>query len=244
MEKDIFDEAKRVVETASERGITLKLLGGLATRVHCTVLEFCRREYSDIDVMGLSREKKEIDELFSALGYTPDTRFNTLHGHKRLKFEEDQYNRHVDVFLDRFDMDHDWDLSERFDREQYTLPLSDLLLMKLQICQITKKDIRDIITMLKDSTIGDEDRSNTINKINYIAERCAKDWGMYESVLENVRTVSSFLDQYGLTAEEKMIVEKRLMDLSERLTAHPKTAKWKLRSAVGTHMKWCKEVEE
>lgn len=240
---NMVEEAARIVDTASQHGTTLRLLGGLATRVHCEDLTFCERNYSDIDLVGLSTEKQKIVTVFENLGYAPDTRFNALHGHKRLKFEDTVNNRHVDVFLDHFDMDHDWDLSHRLHIEKYTLPLSDLVLMKLQICKINEKDIKDIITMVKDCDIGEEDSPHTIN-VEYIAEKCADDWGLYESVLENLETVVTFLPQYTLTEKEEATVGKRLKELTRRLINHEKTAKWKLRSVVGKHVRWCESVEE
>lgn len=239
----MVEEAVRIVDAASDKGITLRLLGGLGTRLHCVGLKFCVRDYSDIDLVGLGKESHKITEVFENLGYQPDTQFNALHGHKRLKFEEHVHNRHVDVFLDHFDMDHDWDLSTRLYIEKYTLPVSDLLLTKLQICKINEKDVRDIITMAKDCEIGEKDASNTIN-VEYIAEKCSDDWELYESVLENLKTVVNLLNQYEITKEEKTLVEKRLKDLTRRLITHSKTAKWKLRSVVGKHMNWCETVEE
>ncbi len=236
-------EAVRIVDAAADNDVTLRLLGGLGTRLHCTDLDFCVREYSDIDLVGLSAEKSEIIDVFTALGYTPDERFNALHGHKRLKFEESINNRHVDVFLDHFDMDHDWDLSHRLHVEKYTLPLSDLLMMKLQICKINEKDVQDIFTMLKDCEIGEKDVANTIN-VEYIAEKCSDDWELYISVLENLKTVMDLMPQFDLTDEERITVRKRLKDLTNRLLTHEKTAKWKLRSVIGKHMAWCELVEE
>ena len=240
---NMLEEATRIVDAASQKGISLRLLGGLATRMHCEIIDFCERDYSDIDMVGLSKEKQKIIHVFEELGYEADERFNALHGHKRLLFEEHVNNRHIDVFLDHFDMDHDWDLSPRLTVEEYTLPLSDLLLMKLQICKINEKDVKDIITMVKDSEIGEEDTSNVIN-LEYIAEKCSDDWGLYESVLENIETVVAMLDQYTLTGEEKALVYNRLKELTRMLIHHEKTAKWKMRSAVGKHMKWCESVEE
>lgn len=242
-ESDIVEEAVRIVEGASKKGVTLRLLGGLASRLHCRILEFCEREYSDIDLVGLSREGSKISEVFLGLGYHPDERFNALHGHKRLRFEENSFKRHIDVFLDHFDMDHDWDLSTRLSVETYTLPLSDLVLMKLQICRINEKDVKDIITMVKDCEIGEKDAPNVIN-VEYVAEKCSEDWGLYESVLENLQTVVTLLGQYTLTEEERISVRKRLKELAQRLINHEKTAQWKMRSVIGKHMKWCESVEE
>ncbi|MGD2248066.1 MAG: hypothetical protein PVF58_06640 [Candidatus Methanofastidiosia archaeon] len=240
---NMIEEAVRIVDAASENSITLRIMGGLGTRLHCEVIDFCKRDYSDIDMVGLSNQSQKIVTLFKELGYQPDKRFNALHGHKRLKFEEHTNNRHIDVFLDHFDMDHDWDLSNRLHLEEYTLPVSDLLLMKVQICKINEKDIQDIMTMLKDSQIGEKEASHTIN-VNYIAEKCSEDWGLYESVLENLDTVHTMIDNYELTDKEKTLIKNRLEKLTTALVTHKKTAKWRLRSAVGKHIQWCQPVEE
>jgi hypothetical protein len=241
--RDMVEEAVHIVEYATQRGITLRLLGGLAIRLHCSIQNFCERDYSDIDFMGLSEENQEIMNIFSGLGYTPDRRFNTLHGSRRLKFEDHINERHVDVFLNHLNMDHDWDLSHRLYIEMYTLPLSDLLLTKLQICKINEKDIQDSITLLKDTTIGKEDAPNVIN-VEYIAEKCSQDWELYESVLETLKTVMESLEKYPLEDVEKKLVESRITLLTHTLITHPKTAKWKLRSAVGKHLALCELVEE
>jgi hypothetical protein len=239
---DLVEEAVRIVDAAADNNVTLRLLGGLGTRLHCKDLDFCIRGYSDIDLVGLSAEKSEIITVFTALGYTPDERFNALHGHKRLRFEEST-NKHIDVFLDHFDMDHDWDLTHRLHVEKYTLPLSDLLLMKLQICKINEKDVQDILTMVKDCELGETDVIDVIN-VEYIAEKCSDDWGLYESVLENLKIVVDLLTQFDLTDTERAMVKKRLKNLTNRLITHEKTAKWKVRSVVGKHMAWCEIVEE
>lgn len=240
---DMVEEAVRIVDTAAERKVMLRLLGGLATRLHCEDLTFCKRDYSDIDLVGMSAEKNKIIEMFVDLGYIPNHPFIALHGHKRLQFEDTLNNRHVDVFLDHFDMDHDWDLSHRLHLEKYTLPLSDLLLMKLQICKINEKDVKDILTTLKDCDIGESDTPHVIN-VEYVVDKCSEDWELYESVLENLGTIQELLGGYDLTGEERVIVEKRLRDLTSRLINHPKTAQWRLRSLVGKHARWCEPVEE
>lgn len=98
---DLFEEAKRLVDGARAQGVTLRLLGGLAARFHCQALLFCLRDYSDIDVMGLGRQRPSIEKIFVALGYEPHRMFNALHGDKRLEFRDPHSERHVDVFLDQ-----------------------------------------------------------------------------------------------------------------------------------------------
>ncbi|HMK92571.1 MAG TPA: Fic family protein, partial [Thermoleophilia bacterium] len=47
-------EALRMIDTAREQDLDLRLTGGLAVRRHCSDLDFAEREYSDIDFVALS----------------------------------------------------------------------------------------------------------------------------------------------------------------------------------------------
>ena len=66
----LMAEAMDTVDAARAMGVTLRLTGGLAIRRYCIDLDFMDREYSDIDYVGLSDEKKEIHAVFESLGYT------------------------------------------------------------------------------------------------------------------------------------------------------------------------------
>ena len=58
---------------------------------------------------------------------------------------------------------HDISLKNRLKIEDYTISTSDLLLSKRQIHRINEKDIRDILTILKDIPGGEEDVKGIIN---------------------------------------------------------------------------------
>ena len=64
---DLAAEARRIVDGARQRGVTLRLLGGLAIRQHCQALPFCERPYSDIDVVGLKAQRATIQEALELL---------------------------------------------------------------------------------------------------------------------------------------------------------------------------------
>lgn len=236
-----MSEAVRIIDAATAKGVILRLLGGIAIRMHCEIVDFCERDYSDIDLVGLSRQRNEIIKVFEEVGYAPDVQFNALYGTKRLIFDHPA-GEHIDVFLDHFAMEHDLDFSERLQIEKYTLPLSDLLLTKLQIHSINEKDIRDSITILKDSDIGEEDNPAVIN-IEYIAQKCSEDWGLFEAILENCDRILEHVGDYILTEEERGRILRRVTELKRRLLVHPKTLKWKLRAKVGKHLKWYESVE-
>jgi len=254
-------EARRLVEGARQQGVTLRLIGGLAIRQHCTILPFCERDYSDIDVVGLKAERHQIQDAFVELGYQPNERFNALHGDTRLEFVDPVNERHVDVFLDTFEMDHYIDLRHRLALDDYTVPLSDLLLSKLQIVRLNEKDVRDILTLLKDCDVGhdeapsrppfrevrragaSDDAPGVIN-VDYIIELCSCDWGLWKTLTTNVDKVRERMGDYALTAEEQARVRERLATLQEMLVEAPKCLRWKLRDVVGERLQWYNVPEE
>src|SRR4030042_4614145 len=82
---DMPEEAVRIVDRARDWNVQLRLMGGLAVRMHCSSPEFCERVYSDIDLIGLSTQAGMIEEVFAELGSVPDSGFNVVHGGRRLK---------------------------------------------------------------------------------------------------------------------------------------------------------------
>jgi len=49
---------------------------------------------------------------------------------------------HIDIFLDKFRMDHTLDFRKRLKLDNLTIPVTDLLLTKLQIVRIAEKDLK------------------------------------------------------------------------------------------------------
>ena len=244
---EMAEEARRLIDGARERGVILRLLGGLAARFHCAALLFCLRDYSDIDVMGLSRQRAGIEAAFVALGYTAHAMFNALHGATRLEFIDAANDRHVDVFLDRFEMDHTLDLRQRLEIEPYTISLGDLLITKLSIIRLNEKDVRDLLTLFKDLPVGEEDRAGApvagALNLRYIAQVCARDWGLHHTIMRNISNMAQYIDSYPLTTEEKREILARLRRLQQLLDAAPKSWRWKLRALLGERVRWYQSPE-
>ena len=139
-EKDTIAEATRIVEEARKRNVTLRLFGGIAFRLKSpsTLHAHFKRHYVDIDFMGLRNQRKQINQLFTDLGYAPRTTFNAMNGHVRLIFNDLENKRRVDIFLNVFEMSHKFDFTDRLNIDELTLPMADLLLTKLQVFEITE----------------------------------------------------------------------------------------------------------
>ena len=242
MQSAISDEAKRVLDEAKERGIILRLFGGVAVKYHCpsATHRSLQRSYPDLDFFGREKQGREIRKLFLDLGYEPNQRFNALHGATRLIFEDSKNLRVVDIFLDVFRMCHTLHLGDRLTLDDYTIPISDLLLTKLQVVETNEKDIRDLIAILKDHDVVE--RIDSVDRevidARYVSTLCADDWGLCKTISLTLKKLLTFLPKYELEPEAKQILEARISKLLNAIDTVPKSLKWKLRDKVGERKRW------
>jgi hypothetical protein len=242
MQSAISDEARRILDEAKQRGIILRLFGGVAVKYHCpsATHRSLQRSYPDLDFFGKGKQGRDIRRLFTDLGYEPNQRFNALHGATRLIFEDATNHRVVDIFLDVFRMCHTLHLGDRLALDDYTIPISDLLLTKLQVVEINEKDIRDLIAILKDHDVVDQIASGNKEVIDasYVSSLCADDWGLCKTISLTLRKLLTFLSKYELEPEAQRILKSRINKLLHAIETLPKSFKWKLRDKVGEKKRW------
>lgn len=238
------EEALRVIDAARERGVHLRVIGGLAVKLHCpsAIHRELSRTYGDLDCVGYRSQREEISRLLEDLGYEPNRRFNALQGHRRLLFENPQLGVDVDVFLDVFPMCHELNFLQRLELDEYTVPVADLLLSKLQVVQLNEKDIKDIYALIEDHEIGETDDQEGINS-RRIARLCGDDWGWYKTVTMNIEKVVALADDY-LEGEERELVTGRLHSLRQIIEEAPKSMKWRMRARIGEKVRWYDLPEE
>lgn len=239
------DEAHRILEEAERRGITLRLLGLQAVREHCPkfghLLDEIGRGYFDLDFLALSGQRSELKQLFTGMGYQIDRK--TLIAAEGTRYHlKGPTGTPVDVFIDALDFCHHIDLRERLALDYPTIPLADLLLSKLQIVEITEKDVQDMLALLLEHEVGERDDTDMLN-VHYIADLLAADWGFYQTVNHNLSILASFLPSCGwLHISGKAIISGRIESLEKAIEMKDKTLGWKLRSKVGKRIIWYKQV--
>jgi hypothetical protein len=236
---DIVEETQRIIESADAQGVVLRLFGGMAIRFRCpsATHRSLERKYADIDFMALKRQSREIKKFFPDMGYSPRKIFNAMSGDKRLIFNDIDRGRRVDVFLDKFEMCHKFDFSNRLTLDKPTIPLADLLATKLQVVEMTEREYKDIVALMHDHEISDSDTSEMING-TYLAKLCADDWGIYKTFTINISDILAALDGYQLDSKEKEIVRERLNKLNSLIENAPKSMGWKMRAKIGEKKRW------
>ena len=137
---------------------------------------------------------------------------------------------------------HIVDFKNRLELDSPTITLADLLLEKLQIVQLTEKDIKDTLVLLREHPVGTNE-NETVNGA-YVAKIFADDWGFWYTVTANLQKVREYVNESDLlTEEDKAIVSKRTDELKAAIEAQSKSTKWKMRSRIGPKKKWYNEVE-
>lgn len=243
---DAFEESIDVVRAANAREIPLKLIGGQAVRLLCPLFPHRAREDQDMDFACVSPKKREVIAFFAERGFQGDSRFNTLHGDRQMYFTTADGKTSVDVVMDKLNMCHVLDFSDRIDRMRDTLDVTDLLLSKLQIVELNEKDVHDLFHLLSGFEVRPGDEPGTIG-LDRIGRLVSGDWGWWRTVTMNLDKLAQLAD--GEHAD--LLPEARRFEPADQARALrlacdevPKTMKWKLRAKVGDRVQWYELPEE
>jgi hypothetical protein len=232
----MIDEAESIVYKAGQRGISLRLLGGVGVEVACGKTLFDRK-IGDIDFIGRRKQAPAIRRLLYELDYCPRDRFNKVHGASRLIFDHSISRLRLDVFLDIFDMCHKFDFRDRIELCEFTMSVSDLLATKLQIVEMNEKDFLDIMKLLVCKEVVEQDEPDKIS-LKRLTQLCSGDWGVYETFLlsidKTLKRMSTSCIDFCLQARAQESL-KRIVD---RIKNEPKSVRWRLRAFIGTRKRW------
>ena len=255
---DPLAESLRLVDAADARGLTLRLMGGMAVRAHAPRWPArTRRTEVDLDFATTSKDRSAIYKLLEAEGYTPDRQQNALFGQKQAYFVDVARKRPVDVLVDKLEMCHRIEFADRLAASTPTLPVADLLLSKLQIVKINRKDVLDALVLLAEHPLaqddGDLDTGHGVGAISLprILAHTSTDWGWWRTLTGNLKVLQDFLDSDFTEADldvgsrpVRYAIRDQVAGLRDAIEAAPKSTRWKLRSKVGERQQWYVEPEE
>lgn len=221
-------EGRRLVELADQAGLTARLLGGVAILLHCQHAEVVGgyREIADLDLVVAPGHGRGLAQLLVAEQYRPEARFNALHGAQRMIFHGPLGQ--LDVMIGVFEMCHRINLADRLILDQPTIPVTDLLVTKMQIVHLNQKDALDIQVLLTEHDLTRED-GDSIN-LNRLEALVRSDWGLWRTM---VRTLDR-LDELDLGAE----IRAKTVLMRDSIQSSSKTLQFKLRAKVGDRVVW------
>jgi hypothetical protein len=256
--EDPLAEALRIVAAADRDGLLLRLMGGMAVRAHAPEWTHrTRRVEVDLDFATRSKDRKAVYKLLEREGYTPDKRHNAMFGQHQGYFVDEARRRPVDVLVDKLEMCHRIEFADRLAASRPTLPVADLLLSKLQIVKINRKDVLDALVLLAEHPLAQDDGAPDSESgqgaisLPRILAHTSNDWGWWRTVTGNLGVLQDFLDTDFTEADldvgarpVRFDVREQVRALDDAINAAPKSTRWKLRSAIGERQQWYVEPEE
>ena len=264
-EEEFLNECLELVRKAQEKNIIIRILGALAVYIKSENCPRCRElhrslgrlgegvMFTDLDVMTYKKQRKDVKKfLEKELGYVGDRYVNTMFGGKRNIYYHPKNYFYVDVFFSKLEFSHDVNFGEkpgkgRLELDYPTITLTDIVLEKLQIHEINKKDLIDLIVLFLGHGFSEKDEKDKVNA-KYIAKILADDWGFWYDATNNLNKVKQiarkFTDEGKMKEEEYNTVAKKVNELLEYIENEPKTKNWVKRSRTGTKKLWYRVVEE
>ena len=244
------EEAKACVQDARDKGIVIRIMGGLAIHLHCdehadlwaALGRMGNKVFTDIDYVSYGKYRGQLLGFFESRGFTINKKILYLYGKTRHIYYGSKIPM-VEVFFDKLEMNHTIDYAGRLEADYPTLPPAELLLKKIQMVGMNEKDIKDTIVLLRAHEIGDDDHDRINRKT--IGDRLFSDWGFYHTAMMNLQKIRGSLSNYeALGHDDVSVIIERLAQLVSYLEDGPKTMKWKLRAKIGTKVKWYNTIDD
>lgn len=231
-----------IADACTSEKVPVKALGGVAVMLrapHAPVA--VRRIPGDLDVAVPQGAHRALERALGAAGMQPQRDFNLQRGTRRQIWWAEDAKGHVDVFLGRFDMCHALDLEPNFASDHPAISATDLLLTKLQVVQMSDKDVRDIVALLATHEIGGTAVGDHIDD-RRVADILGDDWGYYTTVSDNLVRLPEAAGRFGDELREVASTQgERLLGVLKGAT---KTRRFRARARIGRRKRWYRLPEE
>lgn len=243
----VLQEADQLLHESSRRGLVLRLAGSAGVLRHCDSCRdaagaLSREPPRDLDFFAYGKQQRELGRMFTDLGYRadPSVAFSQEYGIDRLIYLGHASAAKIDVFLDALRMSHTIEFKGRLGSTAPTAQAADLLLAKLQIHEITEKDIKDIAALLASHPLSDG--SDGSIESGHVVGLMARDWGLCHTALGNLTIAEELLAGWDSAGDVAAAAASRVQKLRQRIELAPKSLRWKARAKVGIRMRWYEDV--
>jgi hypothetical protein len=264
---DVFmQEAEKLVEQAKDKGILLRVAGGLGIAIRCkNFRDFGVRlgrmgtgvtqsqEYSDIDLVSYRKYRDQVKSFFGEIGYAKRRATLSSAASERQIYYHPKGWFAVDVFFDKLLVaNHPIDFVGRLELECPTISVTDFLLEKIQMWEaFGAKDLKDCLLLLRSCEL----KENGGIDAGYIARLLSEDWGFWYTATTNLNKIHKFLveldklgadagiDAQKISSDDRKEIAVKIESLLKAIDDAPKSFGWRMRAKIGVKKKWYNPVE-
>jgi hypothetical protein len=247
-ENELAELALKLVQEAEEEGAHLRIIGSLACRLHCMtrpdLLHQLRREPPrDLDLASDAPSLRGVSAVMAGHGFKMSNAVALASGYQQLFYARPSDGLGVDVYIDRLNYCHVVGFEDRLQCDSPTLPLAELLLAKLQVVQITEKDLKDIAALLLAHKLAPASDADTIN-LGRVVETVGDDWGFYYTATQNLDRLGPPSPFPELPPSDVELLQQTVAQLRRHVDETPKSRRWRIRARIGPRVRWYQDVEE
>lgn len=209
-----------LVNAAKRREVTLRVIGGVAVYALCPSIAArpkLHRAILDVDLVAARGDWNALEGIFAENGLALRAKEN-----ESWLFEKDGLT--VELCDPNFGFA---DFTRRLALAAPTLPLTDLLLIKLARRPFEERDVQDAIALLLDHPVARKPAAESIDGAS-IAHIGARDWTLFHAVYDNLVMLEKILDRY-LEPAEAQLVWRRIELLQSELDRAPKSLGWMIK---------------
>jgi predicted regulator of Ras-like GTPase activity (Roadblock/LC7/MglB family) len=235
---ELEQEIHRIIEKATSSRVRLRAMGVVASWLKCQNHRpmLTLPEGKQIELAGFLAERDSIESLCGQLGYQNNRRFNAFYGNRRLNFSDPKLLITIDVHLDNYEMYHKLDLTSFLTQEDFLLPITAVLLSRLQTVEMTDNLLCEICALMLDHDLSLGLEKGKID-VSYITRLCTEDWGWFKTVSTNLDRLATMANAH-LPPTEKEIIVERAQRLKHSIASAPKGLRWQARARLGESARW------
>jgi len=247
-----MDRSERIVAVALQlatqtrtEGISLRLFGSCAVYLKCTggsdILEINQREVKDIDAVVLRQCLPKLRQVLRKNGWHEEIELTGLSDGQRLRFLGEG-GTVLDVTVDQLRFCQTLRLENRLSLDWPTIPITDLLLSKLQISDVARNDFVDMASLLNSFEVTPSSESEI--SLARISQQCSASWRWYHATtLACARLIKISAHDVRLSPSQQALIEERAYKISTAIKFVSKSFTWKIRSLLGEFVPWQSPVE-
>ncbi len=210
-----------IVNDAQARGMTMRMCGGVAVYLRCPSIEThssLQRANVDLDLVVAADAWNKLDEFFAGRGFGKKVNSANVKNFVKDGIE-------VEAQGTKYRGDFTLDFSERLTVTPLTLPLADLLLIKLARVNFREKDLQDCAALLVDHRVANGgDEEDEINR-EYLYQLVNQEYRLWKTVFDNTVTLEKIFDKY-LEPEEAQLAWRRVELLQEVFDGKSHSLNW------------------
>jgi hypothetical protein len=219
--KELVELGTQLIQDAESRGMTLRMFGGVAIYARCPSIESnprLQRENADLDFIVSDKDWSRIGEVLTAKGFT-----------KKDETASEQHflrnNVEIELSKPHFREDYNLDFTSRLNLIPLTLPLVDLLMLKLARIKFSDKDIQDSAALLVDHRVTDEGEEEEEIHRGRLYHVVNNEYRLWKTVFDNTVVLEKTFDKY-LDPGEAQLAWRRTELLQEVLDGKSHSMGW------------------